>query len=973
MVNGMSTLQQQLTSSTETSPTIEALRNALASFEARLAGMEQQMTAAAAVNNQPQQQAEGRPSVSRQSSFGVLSRQLSSLESTLAPEALAELRSVVERLDNQVGVLLHAQQQQRALLESQGEILETKHAQHMQRVQAAALEATVRGEAAAAAEQQAQEAASAVVARLESVLSELTVQRSEVAGLADQITQLSCQVVAVNEGSADVEDVELMKESIAHLEERLQAVITSGTGSGAPVTADGAVQAAPAADEAATQVEGPHPDSARSSSSGGSYEEPPAAGDAALPPRSSLRRQRSTAGVLSAPLSLVVQLQAEVQALKSELVTREQLSALTRAVSTLRRSHACSEPNSEGGAGPAAAAPGTVIEGSATAAAVAAAASANAAAAAASSAADAADAVDRQTARLAAAEQQLAVLREAVEDACSRVSLLAAAAAQQASGPGAVGGAVGGRGGSAGGLDFSEVVPALANFKTLIEGQSAAIQGLQERVEGIEAVAQIVDAPRDEVMGRLPTTEAAASPQPSGALPPRIASTSAPGSRRASRTPSAHLAEEQATAAGALGRPISRSASSVVSATSEELAAAVVGPIGVVHRILIELKRRVEALESHQEQEAGPAEVGPTPALRRSSTVGGSVHRGVSTSVGGAEGVAGSADLLELKGQVAELQRLVETLQEQQQAAAKAPAAAAEDASHQAVDGAELAAHIKTLEVHVQSVMDAASVLQEQLHPVQAQLEATQRLAREVHVGQQQVIERLQVLEDALPISAVLGAQDADPAAAAAVAAARVATGAGAVRSLQEDLQALSRRITSCEVAAGQASAALAQVRRLTAKLADGESRASDVAGRVAALVGSSADGAARLAAAETRFRSKVCECVCLFVGGKVGGWVGELVVEIWQPMPHTAKHRSAITQVDVCRKVLDNLADQLTALGHMGSATGRASPTKNPLSGGWALATTPRWPGLFNRTQQPSTAIHLHPNHLPPHSKTQD
>jgi hypothetical protein len=74
----------------------------------------------------------------------------------------------------------------------------------------------------------------------------------------------------------------------------------------------------------------------------------------------------------------------------------------------------------------------------------------------------------------------------------------------------------------------------------------------------------------------------------------------------------------------------------------------------------------------------------------------------------------------------------------------------------------------------------------------------------------------------------------------------------------QEDLRALARRVTGCEVAAGQASAALNQARRLTAKLADDEARMSDMAGRLAALAGATADGVARVTATEAGFRSKV-------------------------------------------------------------------------------------------------------------------
>ena len=45
--------------------------------------------------------------------------------------------------------------------------------------------------------------------------------------------------------------------------------------------------------------------------------------------------------------------------------------------------------------------------------------------------------------------------------------------------------------------------------------------------------------------------------------------------------------------------------------------------------------------------------------------------------------------------------------------------------------------------------------------------------------------------------------------------------------------------------------------------------------------------------------------------------------------------------------KVLDNLADQLTALGHMDSETGRASPVRgNPFSG----ARAPAWAAPSSR-----------------------
>ena len=108
-------------------------------------------------------------------------------------------------------------------------------------------------------------------------------------------------------------------------------------------------------------------------------------------------------------------------------------------------------------------------------------------------------------------------------------------------------------------------------------------------------------------------------------------------------------------------------------------------------------------------------------------------------------------------------------------------------------------------------------------------LAATQRLAAELGAAQEQVVARLAALEAA--------ARDAEPSlgkqpAAAAEQQHQQQQGQGApqqhappggapaaaLRRLQEELQAMSRRMTSCEVAAGQAAQALAQVGRLRAR-----------------------------------------------------------------------------------------------------------------------------------------------------------
>jgi hypothetical protein len=81
----------------------EALRGAIASCEARLASLEQAASAAAPTTAAAAQQRGSSAGVSRQSSLGLLGRQLSGLEASLAPEAVEELRAAMERLEGQVG------------------------------------------------------------------------------------------------------------------------------------------------------------------------------------------------------------------------------------------------------------------------------------------------------------------------------------------------------------------------------------------------------------------------------------------------------------------------------------------------------------------------------------------------------------------------------------------------------------------------------------------------------------------------------------------------------------------------------------------------------------------------------------------------------------------------------------------------------------------------------------------------------
>ena len=99
----------------------------------------------------------------------------------------------------------------------------------------------------------------------------------------------------------------------------------------------------------------------------------------------------------------------------------------------------------------------------------------------------------------------------------------------------------------------------------------------------------------------------------------------------------------------------------------------------------------------------------------------------------------------------------------------------------------------------------------------------------------------------------------------------------------------MGKRLAAAEAGAAAASEALTGVRRLAARLADSDARASQQAGRVAGIAGTLPVLAGQVAAVEQR----------------------------------------VTTKLTVSRRALDNLADQLIALGNM------ARPEKkNPLAG---------------------------------------
>jgi hypothetical protein len=668
-----------------------------------------------------------------------------------------------------------------------------------------ALEASVAALAGEVAAGGAQDVAAAaahkeLAARVEALTAEVTARGAEAQALSEQLHQLSSQVASVNEGAADVEDVESLRDAIEKLADAVAGGEAAAAARGSEMGALRREVAALAAAMGALQA--PNAAQAQPLAAGGNTDkeeervagEADAAAEAAVEGVAAVECNTtagSSGGVLSAPLSLVVQLQAEV-------------SELSRAVAELRRRSTRASEGSASAMAAAASAGGSLQQRPASAPAVPlleAAAEAgvddggSGAAKANAAAGEVMETADRLAARMAAAEGRLETVTAAVEDTASRVALLsaatAAAAAAQPSGGGRGYGSSGGAAAPDGGRAFSELVPVLANLKALIEGQGAELAALKERLDAAEGSAHIVEALRDEVAARLAAAEAAAtaatadSPVPLSRAaggdrqPPRSGTSSRAISRASSVRASGEELAPPVSLPGCLPRSagetvgtaaadggVATAGGRLVTVGSEELAMAVAGPIGVVHRILLELKRRVEGLEASVAAVA-PATAAAAPAarpgapgtaaaadlpprLRRAASAVSARPRVPSMS-------ALAGEVSTLQGQVVALQRSVAALRGRAaladavdarlaaleaaaaEAAARgsgpddlAPRVAAQEAevgciaarlaaleAARAVAAEEVAGRVTELEAGLGAVVEALPLLRQQLQPVQ--------------------------------------------------------------------------------------------------------------------------------------------------------------------------------------------------------------------------------------------------------------
>ncbi|WIA12501.1 hypothetical protein OEZ85_012534 [Tetradesmus obliquus] len=203
----------------------------------------------------------------------------------------------------------------------------------------------------------------------------------------------------------------------------------------------------------------------------------------------------------------------------------------------------------------------------------------------------------------------------------------------------------------------------------------------------------------------------------------------------------------------------------------------------------------------------------------------------------------------------------------------------------------EYGQRLAALESRLGSGLRVLAGLRDRLAPLQEVADASQCMMRELQVAHGLVLQRLEALEGLAAAGMGSAGSSGDGQETAAGGGALAV--AGCLRKLQDDVLALSRRLSAAESSLVSTSECLAVSRRLAARMADADGRNAQLAGK-ASIVSSMATSLPLMA-------------------GRMGELEGRLA-----------------RSLAVARRGLELLADQLVALGAL---NGRASPNKNPLA----------------------------------------
>ncbi|WIA32658.1 hypothetical protein OEZ86_003459 [Tetradesmus obliquus] len=195
---------------------------------------------------------------------------------------------------------------------------------------------------------------------------------------------------------------------------------------------------------------------------------------------------------------------------------------------------------------------------------------------------------------------------------------------------------------------------------------------------------------------------------------------------------------------------------------------------------------------------------------------------------------------------------------------------------------------LAALESRLGSGLRVLAGLRDRLAPLQEVADASQCMMRELQVAYGLVLQRLEALEGLAAAGMGSAGSSGDGQETAAGGGALAV--AGSLRKLQDDVLALSRRLSAAESSLASTSECLAVSRRLAARMADADGRNAQLAGKVSSMATS-----------------------LPLMAGRMGELEGRLA-----------------RSLAVARRGLELLADQLVALGAL---NGRASPNKNPLA----------------------------------------